>query len=187
MPVAEIKYEDLVFDPAVQQMCVTPKFTCPHYGHSWACPPEAPYLKEELAKYKKFYIVYFGVNLDDYVSTQRKDHPGWSENSIRNSVYFGKMLQEGYETELTTFLVTYNAPYSEKWVFWCGGSCALCENPKDGGCTHDAGHQCRHPDEMRYSMEAVGIMVNETVKKTGIEIEWPPVHWTYRIGLVCFK
>ncbi len=187
MPVAEIKYEDLVFDPAVQKLCVTPKFSCPHYGHSWACPPEAPFMKETLAKYRKFYLVYFGVNLDEYVQAQRKKHSRWSDTTIRNSIYSSKLLQEGYEVDLKKFLDSYNEPYSEKLVFWCGGSCDLCENPQDGGCTHDAGQPCRKPSEIHYSMEAVGMLVNETVKKAGINIEWPPVHWTYRIGLVCYK
>ena len=176
-----------MFDPAVQRMCVTHKFSCPNYGHSWACPPEAPYMKEELSKYRVFYLVYFGVNLDDYVKTQRKKHPRWSEEVIRNSVFSSKLLQEGYERELTKFLDSYKEPYSEKRVFWSGGSCDLCKNPKDGGCTHDAGRPCRYPDQIHYSMEAVGILMSDTVKIAGIEIEWPPVHWTYRIGLVCFR
>ncbi len=144
-------------------------------------------MKEILAKYRKFYLVYFGVNLDDYVQAQRKKHPRWSEDVLRNSVYSSKLLQEGYEKELRLFLASYSESYVEKRVFWCGGSCDLCGNPKDGGCTHDAGQPCRYPETMHYSMEAVGMLVGETVKKTGLKIEWPPVHFTYRVGLVCFR
>ncbi len=187
MPVAEIKYEDLVFDPAVQKMCVTPKFTCPSYGHSWACPPEAPFMKETLAKYRKFYLVYVGINLDDYVLAQRKKHPRWTDESMRNSVFSSKLLQQAYAKELNQFLDSHEKFYTEKFVFWCGGSCDLCDNQKDMGCTHDAGKPCRHPNEIHFSMEAVGMLVGDTVKKAGINIEWPPVHWTYRIGLVCFR
>ena len=190
MPVVEIAYEDLIFDPHVQEMCVSENFTCPHYGHSWACPPEAPFMDQELARFCRFFLVYFGLNIDDYVAATQGEHPDWSDEFIRDSVHVGvgqKTMEDGYLTELQAFLDTYPEPYEEKRVFWCGGSCNLCENPEDGGCTHDDKELCRRPEEIHYSMEAVGINVDETVKKSGIELEWPPVHWTYRIGLVCFR
>ncbi|MFW9770939.1 MAG: DUF2284 domain-containing protein, partial [Candidatus Thorarchaeota archaeon] len=46
---------------------------------------------------------------------------------------------------------------------------------------------CRYPNEIRYSMEAVGIDVDKTVKKLNIKLEWPPKNYAYRFSLICFK
>ncbi|MHA1256098.1 MAG: DUF2284 domain-containing protein, partial [Promethearchaeota archaeon] len=52
-------------------------------------------------------------------------------------------------------------------------------------CTYDSGKQCRYPNKKRYSMEAVGIHVTNTVKNLNLDIEWPPVNYYYRFGLIC--
>jgi hypothetical protein len=36
-------------------------------------------------------------------------------------------------------------------------------------------------------MEAVGIYVTQTVRNLNFNIEWPPIEYVYRFGLVCFK
>ena len=58
MPVREIRFEDLEFDKSVQTFCISDKFKCPNYGHSWACPPEAPYLEEQVSKFERFFLIY---------------------------------------------------------------------------------------------------------------------------------
>ncbi|MHA1412798.1 MAG: DUF2284 domain-containing protein, partial [Promethearchaeota archaeon] len=49
------------------------------------------------------------------------------------------------------------------------------------------GQPCRYPDKIRYSMEAVGINVTETVRKLNFKIEWPPKKHVYRFGVACLK
>ncbi|MFX1308960.1 MAG: DUF2284 domain-containing protein, partial [Promethearchaeota archaeon] len=63
MPFLEIKFDDIIFDPIVQTFCVNPNFKCPSYAHSWACPPEAPYLEQEVSQYKQFYLIFVKYNL----------------------------------------------------------------------------------------------------------------------------
>ena len=67
MPFKEIKFEDLEFDEKVQTFCNSPEFKCPNYAHSWCCPPVAPYLEEEVSKYKKFFLIYAKFDLAAYV------------------------------------------------------------------------------------------------------------------------
>ncbi|MHA1456806.1 MAG: DUF2284 domain-containing protein [Promethearchaeota archaeon] len=43
-----MQYDDIYFDPKVQEMCVSPSFKCPFYGHSWSCPPNSPYLEKAI-------------------------------------------------------------------------------------------------------------------------------------------
>ena len=74
MPYLDIKLVDIFFDPKVQTYCVNPNFKCPSYGHSWACPPEAPYLEEEVAKYHKFFLVYVKFNLSQYIQNGKAKH-----------------------------------------------------------------------------------------------------------------
>ncbi|MCJ7648379.1 MAG: DUF2284 domain-containing protein, partial [Candidatus Lokiarchaeota archaeon] len=74
--------------------------------------------------------------------------------------------------------------YNEKFILW-DGYCRICF--KEGkNCTYDDGIPCRYPDKKRFSMEAVGIDVDKTVKNVNIEIEWPPINYAYRFGLICY-
>ena len=90
------------------------------------------------------------------------------------------------EQEIKLFINEHQNSYDEKRILW-DGFCRLCSNEKDKGCTYDAGDPCRYPDKMRYSMEAVGIDVTQTVKNLNFNLEWPPNEFVYRFGLVCFK
>jgi len=65
---------------------------------------------------------------------------------------------------------------------------SLCNLNKEGkNCTYDDVLPCRYPDKKRFSMEAVGINVDKTVRNLKIPIEWPPLNHAYRFGLVCIK
>ena len=183
----EIKFKQIAFDPEVQTYCNNPKFKCPHYGHSWCCPPEAPYLEDKVSQYKEFkiYLVYLQFDLKGYVEEIKDKHPKRRENKIRDSIYRKDFVRDYLEKEILDFIKNYNEPYNESLILWAG-RCKLCE--KEGKkCTYDSGEACRYPQEKRYSMEAVGINVDKTVKNLNIEIEWPPTNFIYRFGLVCFK
>jgi predicted metal-binding protein len=182
----EIKLKDIIFDPKVQTYCVNTNFKCPSYGHSWTCPPEAPYLEEEVSKYKKFYLIFVKLNLKKYIEKKKVNHPNRSDISIRNAFFMKNFLRDKLEQEVKLFIEKYNNNYEEKLILW-DGFCRICFNKEDKGCTYDDGDPCRYPYKKRYSMEAVGIDVNQTVKNLNFNLEWPPNKYTYRFGLVCFK
>ena len=96
------------------------------------------------------------------------------------------LLRDNLEQEMLKFIEELQDSYEQKLILW-DGFCRICLNKKDNGCTYDAGDPCRYPDKIRYSMEAVGIDVTQTVKNLNFKIEWPPNDFVYRFGLVCLK
>ena len=186
MPFLEIKLKDIIFDPKVQTYCINSNFKCPSYGHSWACPPEAPYLEEEVSKYIKFYLIYVKFNLAEYIEKEKLKHPNRKAKNIRNAFLMNNILRDELEQELKLFIGENQSQYDGKLVLW-DGFCRLCFNEKDKNCSYDSGYSCRYPDKIRYSMEAVGIDVSQTVKNLNFKLEWPPNQYIYRFGLVCFK
>lgn len=186
LPFLEIKLGDISFDPGVQTYCVNSNFKCPSYGHSWACPPEAPYLEEKVSRYQKFFLVYVKFNLSKYIEEVKTKHPKRSEKVIRNAFFMKTLLRDELEQEIINFIEENQTSCKKRLILW-DGFCRVCYNEKDKGCTYDSGDPCRYPDKKRYSMEAVGIDVTRTVLNLKIDIEWPPNNYSYRFGLVCFK
>jgi predicted metal-binding protein len=186
MPYLEIKSGDIIFDPKVQTYCVSPNFKCPSYGHSWACPPVAPYLEEKISKFSKFYLIYYQFDINEYIEKEKAIHPKSSETKLKNKILIGNFLRNKLEKEIYAFLANNQKNHDEKCVLW-DGYCRVCSNTVDKGCNYDSGEPCRHPDKIRYSMEAVGIDVTKMVQKLNLNIEWPPTNYVYRFGLVCFK
>ncbi|GAB4329839.1 MAG: hypothetical protein Kow0069_37490 [Promethearchaeota archaeon] len=170
MPVEEVEYSRLVFDRRVRQACVTPRFACPHHGHSWACPPAAPYMEDALKEYDRLFLV--------HVSVDASGKSAWKA---------GAEAERRYWAEVASLLERRGAEFGERLVFGPGGSCGVCNNPEDGGCTHDDGLPCRYPERRTYSMEAVGIDVTATARACGLVLDWPPATRQTRVGLVAFK
>jgi len=183
MPHIKISFDKIVFDPKVQTFCNNPKFKCPNYGHSHACPPVAPYLEEMVSNFREFYLMYYKFDLDKYVKNKKKNHSKRSKEKILSSFYRKNILRDHLEEEIHEFLNKFDGNYEEKLVLW-DGFCRVCYKEKKN-CTYDSGQPCRY--QPRYSMEAIGINVDQTVRNANIEMEWPPVHNAYRFGLVCFK
>ena len=186
MPHIEIKFNDLVFEPKVQLYCLNPNFKCPNYNNNWACPPEAPYLEDRLSKFEKFYLIIFKLDIKSHSQSIRKKHPNFSLQRILNRIYSKRLTEKGLEMKIYRFLDNYDEYYEEKIVLW-GGHCQLCYDKLKKGCSKPNGEPCRFPDKKRYSMEAIGINVDKTVKNVNIELEWPPNDFLYRFGLICFK
>ncbi|MFW9941430.1 MAG: DUF2284 domain-containing protein [Candidatus Thorarchaeota archaeon] len=186
MPFLEIKLGDIIFDPKVQTYCINPNFRCPNYGHSWACPPEAPYLKEFVSKFKEFFLIYYELNLNTYLKEEKDKNEDLSEESIKNELYTAGFLRNKLEKEIYMSLEENQGKYKEKFILW-DGYCRVCSNKEDKGCTYDSGKPCRYPNKKRYSMEAVGIDVTTTVNNLKLNIEWPPINYVYRFGLICFR
>jgi predicted metal-binding protein len=186
LPYREINLKDIIFDPKVQTYCVSSNYKCPSYGHSWACPPEAPYLEEEVSKFKAFYLVYCEIDLVNQVKKEKVKNPNLSESQIRTKLLGSSLLRDKMREEIKFLLNKEQNENKEKLILG-SGYCRACFNKKDGGCTYDSGKPCRYPNKKRYSMEAAGIHVTETIKNLGLNIEWPPINYVYQFGLVCLK
>lgn len=196
MAYIEIKFEDIVFDKGVRDLCVTRKngkvvHTCMNYGKSLACPPHSPYLEPVLRKkYSRFFLVWFTFYLDDFAKEMKLFHPEWSDKMCRNARYYNGTIRKGLRIAVTNAIARIRWEHGfdhEFFVLW-GGTCRVCKNKKDGGCAITRGKNvCKYPDKRTYSMESVGIDVTETVKCIGMELEWPPWNTVYQVGLICTK
>lgn len=186
MPFQEIKFRDLIFDTKVQTYCVSSNFKCPSYGHSWACPPVAPYLEQKVSQYIHFYLIFTKFDLKNYIKEEKVKYPHDSEEKIRNEFFLRSILRDNLEQEMCLIIDKFKNSYKENFILW-DGFCRVCFNKKDKGCNYDSGNPCRYPKKKRYSMEAVGIDVTRTVLNLNLPIEWPPINHAYRFGLVCFK
>jgi predicted metal-binding protein len=185
MTAIEISFKDIIFDPEVQKYCNTEKFRCPNYHHSWACPPEAPYMKDIISQFDRFFLIFYKFNLKDYIKKNKLKNHGRNEKSIRNSLYHKEVVRDQLEKEISNFIEPLNNQYKEKLILW-DGYCRVC-NKEGKKCTYDIKEPCRYPNQIRYSMEAVGINVEKTVKTVNIILEWPPINYIYRFGLICIK
>ena len=181
----EIAREKIIFDPKVQTYCNNPRFKCPNYGHNWACPPEAPYLDNILTKYTYFFLVYEKFDLKAYISEKKSRFPNRSEEKIKNAFYREQFMRDWIEQDIKKFVENLERKYEEIFILW-DGHCRVCEKVQKN-CSYDEGIACRYPTDIRYSMEAVGINVTETVKNLNLDIEWPPKNYAYRFSLVCLK
>jgi len=188
MPFIQIQYEDIYFDRKVQEMCISPNFKCPFYEHSWSCPPNSPYLEKALSTYAEFYLIYSLFDLESYIKKE-KERTGRSEFYIKNTFLLTKSFESNeLEDEVNKFLEQYDKDYKKKLLLY-DGTCKYCKIQKAGACTFDSGEPCRFPSEKRYSMEATGIEVIQTVRdlKDKLKIQYPSNKYSYRFGLACFK
>lgn len=144
---------------------------CPNYGNVWSCPP---YDFDVLAYWRRFSrlrVIARKIYLNG-VSTE-------AEASALLASVKDDMSAELYELEASV-------PGS---MSLSAGSCALCrglrEEPKTEGeekpyvslggscCTRPSGAPCRHPENMRYSIESIGGNVGLTCRKLmGLPLEW---------------
>jgi len=168
-------------------MCISPSFTCPHYNHSHSCPPVAPYLEQEISKYSKFYLIYSRLNLSEYIKEKKAKHPKRSEQRIKYFFYMNNLYKEDLKKEVENFVNDLKDGPKEMLLLF-DGTCKICLNDRDKGCTFDRGKPCRYPDQKMISMEAIGIEVIRTVAKLpNRAFEYPSKTYSYRFGLVCIK
>lgn len=186
MPAVEIKLKNIIFDPKVQTLCISTNYTCPFYNHSHSCPPVAPYMKEEVSKYERFFLIYSIFDLEEQFKKIKARYPERSEYNIKLDLQMKNVLSGNLEREFEKFLENYKEDYVEKLLLY-DGTCRVCLNENDKMCTYDEGFPCRYPSKMSYSMEAVGIDVIMTVHQLKLDIEYPSTRKAYRFGLICMR
>ncbi len=143
------------FDPArVQGYCAS----CPNYGSRWSCPPFQDLSLDRLGNWSHAVVVGRKVPLP------RKEAPAdpeearsWALERFHTSrAEFREILLEAEKT----------FPGSRALV---AGHCVQCT-----ACARETGHPCRFPEDMRFSLEAVGFDVSSLVTVVlGISIHWP--------------
>ncbi|MCR5134236.1 MAG: DUF2284 domain-containing protein [Clostridiales bacterium] len=123
---------------------------CPNYGQLWSCPPYDFDPMDVWRAYGSLLIVGRRVTYTgDRTETEMEAVLGRVKQEITDELESLRAVRSG------------SMPLS-------AGSCAICE-----GCTRPAGAPCRHPGQMRYSIESLGGNVGKTIRDVcGVDIEW---------------
>jgi len=147
------------------KMC---KEGCKNYGKKFSCPP---YAKDfiSVADKEGVFVLMFLIKLNQINSTE------YNKLRIANSIMKSRIdkimriLEERFNTK-----------------FFSTGSCRLCKI-----CNINLKKPCKHPDKMRYSLEATGVDCNSLSKKLfNKPLLWfkdkkSPEHTAVLVGLIC--
>lgn len=119
---------------------------CPKYEKYWSCPSFSFDTEAWHRSYKYFSVI--------VASTKTTHHD--------DTMMMFDTFRESFRNGLMTLESKFNG-YS-----LYAGSCLLCKT-----CTREKGEVCRYPDEMRYSLEALGISVSHLIASSvGEKLTW---------------
>lgn len=137
---------------------------CPNYNKVWSCPeydfdPMDIWKKYETLDLVATKIIY---NLDF-------EHNEVSEKMIKES----NMILKKEKYNLMREYMSYEKKDGSV-IFLSAGSCDLCGYEKGiNNCAKLEGKPCRHPEQLRYSIESLGGDVVKTAKEIfDIELKW---------------
>lgn len=149
--------EDYVNIPTFLECCKA----CQNYEKRWSCPP----FDFDVIEYWKAHetLDVIGVKIIFDESMLQKTYTKEEINQIINDCLWKE------KEKMTDTLMEEEKKYPGS-VSLSAGSCLLCG---DMPCSKEEGLPCRHPEKMRYSIEALGGDVGRTGSKLlGVDLEW---------------
>lgn len=134
---------------------------CGSYGRNYTCPPNAGSLdeiRERLTNYDHGYLFQYSQEVD-----LKKEF----KKLLKSKDDFHKMI-----LKIEDYLK--KADMEEAWGL-IGGNCGLCDT-----CAIQKDKPCRHPDQARMSLEAIGIDVVGLLDKLGLDSKFHKdrITWT---------
>ena len=133
------KYQDKL---RFENLC---KSGCPNYGRKWSCPPYSPGYSAYYKDYPHVLLVLFWCTLDQFSYAGTEIIKVKAANSI---------LKSSIDRFMRSLAQEFNG------VMLSNGSCRLCRP-----CSRKTGTDgCKRPEEMRFSMEALGLDVSSISK-----------------------
>lgn len=132
---------------------------CSRYGKTWACPPFNFNTDKYIEGYEHVYIIGTKVKFDEC----RQPKSIEERDKLSNQAMYIAIdkLKRVHEKVLLEFPET---------VSFLVGPCRIC-SPEP--CARLSGLLCRHPNEVRHSIESVGFDVGKTTSELlGIELKW---------------
>lgn len=107
---------------------------CPNYGKKWSCPPLSKNYYELLNGYNRAVLICISTRMNNYMDIKNKYIAIKAANvTLKNLV---ERIARKVEIETDGYALL-------------SGSCRLCRL-----CACKSGQKCKHPDKMRYSIEA---------------------------------
>ncbi len=153
---------------------------CNNYGKTLACPPHVPTAEEFrkiVGEYK--YAIFMKFNSKAEANADLKPYLSKTEAEVAESASKEVLAKwkkfwadwNGHKKDLlqNTLKIEKEAMSSGYPLAFgmISGMCHICEK-----CNVEEGI-CRHPTQMRYSEEAVGVNVQATAKNAGIKMTFP--------------
>ncbi len=157
-PICEYAFgntDQISFSDKVFYICET---DCPRYGHSWACPPNAGTIEDNIARvghYKRFLVfstvweVSDALNFDACLLV-RKEHEALTRE-------FRDKLLKHYQIEKESLRENPTPP-----IYFLSAGCGTCE---ECACPNEP---CRYPKERLMSNESHGILIIKLVEDLGM-------------------
>lgn len=132
---------------------------CPSYGKVWTCPPFDFDARTVSDGFKTVTVMGTTIEFDEQTRADCKTAEQSSRTGREAMEQVWKaLLPQLYEMERQT-------PGSRCFTF----RCSLCPE----GCTRPEGKPCRHPSQMRHSLESVGFdLVAIARDLLDIDLEW---------------
>lgn len=124
-----------------ERLAQTCKIGCPNYGMKWSCPPFASPFSNIVKGYTHAFILVFSTEMKYYKDVKNK------YLAVKAANVTLKTTIEKCTRDLEVFTEGYAL---------LSGSCRLCKP-----CQCKEGLPCKHPNKMRYSMEAAGLNVQQ--------------------------
>lgn len=115
---------------------------CPNYDIRWSCPPYG-FSVEEIWKHYSDILLY---EVKVPISKELREN-AYSQNELNE---IGRTILAPVKKQMTEDLLALEKQNPGSRALFAG-TCELCEN-----CNKEDGEPCRHPDLMRYSIEALG-------------------------------
>ncbi|MBQ7640516.1 MAG: hypothetical protein IJS91_05965 [Bacteroidales bacterium] len=158
---AEISMEDYLRDyvdvPRFYELCTQ----CGNFGTRWSCPPYDFSSTDFLREFSTFRVVARRISP---IGDWQFDEPAEGEGPYEKIWQMLGRVKADLEADL--FELENEFPGSR---LVSGGSCYKCAE----GCTRTSGEPCRHPEIMRYAVEALG----GDVEKIAKDLLHSPIIW----------
>lgn len=135
---------------------------CENYNMTWSCPGYSFDVSAFWKKFRNLHLCALKVEFDPSLVSE-----------VETEEELQMVLQEVLPGEKTGLARKVRQMEMERPGSVClsaGGGCHICQE----GCSRPMGEPCRHPELMRYSLEALGGNVCRTVEELlGLSMEWP--------------
>ena len=134
---------------------------CHNYEHVWSCPPFDFSPEEYWKRYDKLYLRARKILFSEEML--KRDYTSEELEEITRQVMGREKEKLG---ELLFSMERENPGSISLWA----GRCRQCGQT---GCSRETGEACKHPDKLRYSIEALGGNVGLTITKyLGQQLIW---------------
>lgn len=134
---------------------------CSKFGKSWTCPPCEFDVKAFVDRFKYAHILGSKMTFDEATLAETTT-PEAVDRVCKEAMRYGL-------TKASAYLRSYERKSPDSLCF-LGSMCLLCGNKP---CTRLNGEPCRHPNDVRVSLEAVGFDLSKTTQALlGIEMKW---------------